>query len=177
MEGVTGVFHQRESAEHAVAELRAAGFNDHSIVFLTPDTGDSQVRDIPTTDAEDPGIGTAVSTVVGGALGAGAGMGLGTAIAGLLIPGIGPIFATGVAAATVLGIGGGALGAKLGKGAETTLDEGVPADEVARYHDLLRRGRTLVVALANTVDGREKAQDIFKRNHGEPIEDLNENAA
>jgi hypothetical protein len=51
--------------------------------------------------------------------------------------------------------GGAAAGAKAGDVTAHALDVGVPKDDVQFYHDLLRQGRSLVIA---NVDTEEQAQ-------------------
>ena len=106
-------------------------------------------------DAEPDGIWKAMGAVVGGAVGASAGLAGGAAVASLLVPGGGTVFAIGLGAAAALGLGGAAAGAKAGDVTEHALDVGVPKDEVQFYHDLLRQGRSLVMA---NVDPRNKPQ-------------------
>ncbi len=162
MEGVVGVFESRERAEHAVRELRETAFGEHQIIFITPECNPQELGNVPTTPAEEPGIGKAISSYLGGAIGAGAGLGLGTAAASLVVPGVGPIFAVGLGAAALLGLGGAALGASLGEQQETFLDEGIPRDEIGDLHELLRRGRTLVIVNVNTPERIEQAQQVIR---------------
>ena len=69
-------------------------------------------------------------------------------IVSLLIPGVGPVVAIGVAGGVILGalgaVGGGALGGKL----EGKVFEGLPEDELYVYEDALRKGRSVVVVMA-----------------------------
>src|SRR4051812_38631557 len=111
MEGIVGVFRSRNDAEHAYSDLQRLGQPEDSIVFLTPEATDAELAQVPTTNAENPGIGKAISSVVGLAIGGGAGMGIGTALAAMAVPGVGPILAAGFGAAALLGIGGAVAGA------------------------------------------------------------------
>jgi len=145
MQSVAGVFRTRTSAERAVKDLYDAGIMIDSMNLLTPEQSEAALETIPTTDAESPGIGKAITTVVGTAIGAGGGMALGTALASIFVPGVGTIFALGVGAAALLGAGGAAVGAAVGEKAEEELDTGVPRDDIEKYHTLLRNGRSLVI--------------------------------
>jgi hypothetical protein len=99
-------------------------------------------------------MGKAVGGVVGGA----AGMGLGAAAASLLIPGVGPVVATGVLAWALFGAGGAVGGAIAGGALEEKLSRGLPKDELYLYEDALRRGHSVVFALVDEDEvGRTRA--------------------
>jgi hypothetical protein len=170
VQSLVGVFNSRPAAEEAVAGLRAVGLGDESIVFLTPESTEQAVESVPTTDAESPGIGKAISSYLGGVIGGGVGMGVGSGVASLLVPGVGTIFAAGVAAGALLGIGGAALGAELGEKSEKTLDTGVPHDDVQFYHELLRQGRSLVVASVDDAESAAAVQAVLHRHGSEDVE-------
>src|ERR1041384_8166680 len=107
MEGIVGVFRSRNDAEHAVNDPRRMGQPEDTMVFLMPEATDAELAKVPTTTAEAPGIGKAISSVVGMAIGGGAGMGIGSALAAMAVPGVGPILAAGLGAGGLLGFGGG----------------------------------------------------------------------
>jgi hypothetical protein len=171
MYSAVGIFPSVVSAEHAVRDLLSIGMTERSIVFLTGSREDSAVRvssekeldRVPTMDAESDGMGKAMGAVLGGAVGASAGLAGGAAMASLLVPGVGIIFALGVGAAAVLGLGGAAAGAKAGDAAEHAMDVGIPRDEVKFYHEVLRRGRSLVIANADGEELAERARTVFKQ--------------
>lgn len=169
MEGIVGVFRSRTDAERAVNDLRRLGQPENSIVFLTPGASPDQLSQVPTTNAESPGIGKGISTVVGGAIGGGAGLGLGSALASLFIPGVGPIVAAGIGAAALLGIGGAATGAAIGEAAEESLDTGLPIDDLSRLRYLLKSGRTLVVVTADSKEKEEQIHALFNSFNAEPF--------
>jgi len=127
------------------------------------------VENLPTTDAERDGMGEAVGALVGGALGAGAGLSLGSAVASLLVPGIGTIFAIGLGAAAVLGLGGAAAGASVGDASAHAVDTGVPRDDVFFYRQLLKRGRSLVIANVDIEDQAAAAREVFERRGSEHV--------
>jgi len=142
MRTVVGIFTSRADAERALRYLRSIGFGEDKINFLTPGASKEALEAVPTTETEQPGMGRALGTVVGGVAGAtGA-----TAAASLLIPGIGPVVALGVAAAALLGAAGGAT---VGGALENSLSQGLPKDELFVYEDALRQGRSVVVVLAD----------------------------
>jgi hypothetical protein len=169
MQSVLGIFDSRPVAEQAVHGLLAAPIAAQSIIFLSGEAGKAQVGNLPTTDTERDGVGEVVGGVVGGAVGTGVGLALGSAIASLFVPGVGTAFAIGLGAAAVLGLGGAAAGAAAGEASEEAADIGVPKDDTLIYRELLKRGRSLVIAnvdddrlasMAKAVFHRQGAQDV-----------------
>ena len=142
-----------------------------SISLLSGESGESQVDTLPTTDAERDGMGEAMGGLIGGAVGAGAGLSLGSAIASVFVPGVGMIFAIGIGAAALLGLGGAAAGATVGEASEHATDIGVPKDDTFLYHELLKRGRSLVIVNTDNSDLGSAAHNIFERQGTEDIED------
>jgi hypothetical protein len=148
MKTVVGIFTSRAEAERAIDGLQKIGIARENVSFIAPGASEKELEAIPTTDAEQPGAGKAFGGLVGGALGAAGGMHLGTAVASLVIPGVGPIVAMGAAAAALLGVGGAIGGAAAGGALENVTSEGLPKDELFIYEDALKKGRTIVIALA-----------------------------
>jgi len=133
------VFARRADAERAAAGLEALGISRDRITLVTPG---SDVRQVPTDEGERPGMGATVGAVVGAATGAAVGFPLGAAVT-LLVPGVGPVIASGLIGAVLLGVSGATVGATL----EESLIMGLPRDELFVYEDALRRGHSVVVAL------------------------------
>jgi hypothetical protein len=152
MKTAVGTFRDRDSAERAVAALRDMGFTGDRVTLLTPGHHATS-ESMPTTEGEAPGMGQAIGAAMGAAIGGAAGM-TGVALATFMVPGIGPVIAAGILGAALFGAGGAALGGAL----ETELTEGVPRDEALIYADALRRGRSVVVALADDEAGAEAAR-------------------
>jgi len=177
MQSVVGIFPSVVSAERAVRGLLSIGVTEPSIVLLSGARKDCAVRvsaekeldSVPTTDAESDGMGKALGALLGGAVGASAGLAGGAAVASLLVPGVGTIFALGVGAAAVLGLGGAAVGAQAGNATEHAMDVGVPRDEVKFYHEVLRHGRSLVIANAEGEELAEGARTVFEEQGGEDV--------
>jgi hypothetical protein len=137
MHSVIGIFQTRAAAEKAAVRL------------ALPDERISVIAPAP-LEPEDAGIGHALGGAVGGALGAATGSTLGAAVASLAVPGVGPVLATGVAAALLLGAGGAVAGAAAGQKLEQAAEQD-PAHnprDLFFYHEALRRGRAIVLALA-----------------------------
>ncbi len=159
MKTVAGVFSSYQSAREAAHALRHAGFSPNQINLLCPDSTEKQIHSIPTSDTEQSGMGGAIGGMLGGALGVAGGLELGVAISAL-IPGVGPVLAFGLVGAALLGAGGVAGGAALGEKAENNV-EGIPADEIFFYEDALRRGRSVVLALAEDDTEAQRARQVF----------------
>ncbi len=169
MEGIVGVFQSRAAAQDAVRDLLRIGQPESSIVFLTPDASEDESARVPTTNAEEPGIGKVMSSYVGALVGGGAGLGLGSALAALVVPGVGPIFAAGLGAAALLGIGGAVTGAAVGDAAEHSMDTGIPIDDLGRLRFLLKSGRSLVVVAAKSKENEEQVRALFNSFGADPF--------
>ena len=144
MESVVGIFTSAEPARRAAEAIVREGVARENVSVLTPGSSEAQIHSrVATTETEGSGMGKAVGGVVGGA----AGMGLGAAAASLLIPGVGPVVATGALALALFGAGGAVGGAIAGGALEEKLSRGLPKDELYLYEDALRRGHSVVFAL------------------------------
>src|SRR5438445_6926176 len=155
MNPTIGIFIERLAAERAVANLRSVGFSPESISVLVPGNARSIAGKVPTSEAEQPGIGKAMGGVIGGAVGAAGGAELGAAAAATaLLPAAGPAIAIGLVGAVLLSLGGAAAGGAL----EKALSNGLPKDEVFVYEDALRRGSSIVVVM--TPNAGEAAQAV-----------------
>ena len=170
MQSVIGIFATRSAAELAVQGLLATPISPQSITLMSGEAGKSQVATLATTDAESDGMGEAVGGVVGGAVGAGAGLSLGSAIASLLVPGVGTVFAIGLGAAALLGLGGAAAGASLGEASEQAADIGVSKDDTFVFRELLKRGRSIVIANVDDPVLASTAEEVFRRQGTEDID-------
>src|SRR5262245_6807524 len=105
MQTVVGIFTSQMQAEQAVERLHNLGIGREHMYFLTPMAAESQLAQVPTIDAEQPGMGTAVGGVVGGAVGASGGM-MGAVVLSALIPGLGALSALGLGMISLLGLAG-----------------------------------------------------------------------
>ena len=140
MKMTVGLFASRSDAEDAVARLRAAGVPPDRINLLSPGAPERELRRVPASDTEQPGVGPALGGVVGAAAGAAGGMQAAVAVSAL-VPGVGPVVALGLLAGALIGAGGGAA---IGSAVEGALEDGVPKDELFLYRDALRQGRTVL---------------------------------
>jgi hypothetical protein len=93
MPAVVGVVRLYSDVERIVQALRDIEVADRHISILTPASSDAALRTVPTTEAEQPGIGQTLGSVVGGAAATAGGL----AAASVAHPGVGPGAACNVA--------------------------------------------------------------------------------
>jgi hypothetical protein len=176
METVAGIFRDRTQAEEAVRQIHALGVPNDRIAFLTPGMADEQVeRKVPTTDAEQPGIGAALGGTAGGAIGIAGGASLGAAAASVLVPGVGPVIAGGILGAAILGAGGTVAGVAAGQALEENIETGLPRDELYLYEDALRHGHSVVVAFVEEDSTEYAVRTAFGKTGAESIDEAREN--
>jgi len=171
MKSIAAVFTTRTDAEHAASAARDAGIPRERLNLLTPASTVRDIDRVPVTDAEPPGIGPALGAAVGGSVGVAGGLWLGEALTALLIPGVGPVAALGIAGAAILGALGAVGGGAVGEAMDSALSDGVPGDELFVYEDALRKGRSVVIALAENHEQEEIARAAFKNAGAESIDE------
>jgi hypothetical protein len=170
MSTVAGIFQSRADAESAAENLHSTGIDSERINFLTPGTTDKEVEgSVPTTETEQPGMGSALGGTVGGAMGAAGGLTIGATLASLLVPGVGPVLAAGVLGAALFGAGGAAAGAAAGGALENSV-EGLPHDELYVYEDALRQGRSVVIVVADDEAQAETARGVLTQAGAESVD-------
>jgi len=170
MQTVVGIFTSQAAAEQAAEQLCSLGIARDQIHFLVPGARLDQPEQVPTSETEQPGMGSAIGGVVGGAVGASSGMMTATVLS-VLVPGIGTVTAIGLAALSLLGLVGGAVaGAVAGGALEETLANGLPKDEIYVYKDALRRGRTVLVVLVEDADQATAARTALEQAGAESLD-------
>lgn len=168
MEAVTGVFETRSAAERALADVHNAGIPSDKITLLTPgsvDQVDKEVRSVPTDTTEQPGMANAMGALLGGGVGF-----TGGSVLMALVPGLGPITALGLLGAGILGAAGATVGASVAGNIEKASYEGLPEDEIFVYEDALRRGHSVVIALAENSGAASVVRDLLKRDGAESVD-------
>jgi hypothetical protein len=171
MRTIAAIFSSRAEAEGAVEQLRSLGIDEERISVLAPGTSPAEVdAEVPTTETEQPGMGGALGGTVGGALGVAGGLHLGAVAASLFVPGVGPVIAAGLIGAALLGAGGAAAGAAVGDKLEDKVSGGLPHDELYVYEDALRKGRTVVIAVAEDDATADRARGILVSSGAESID-------
>jgi hypothetical protein len=138
---VTGIFHNREDAEQAYADLRNKGYAPDEInLIMSEDTRTKHFSDRRDTEMGTKAMeGLGTGATIGGAVGAAAGIiaAIGTS---LIIPGLGIIvagpLAAGLAGAGAGGITGGLIGALIGSG--------IPEEHAKSYEQGIKKGGIVV---------------------------------
>jgi hypothetical protein len=168
MEAVTGVFQTRETAERALSDVRKVGIPDDKITLLTPGTADhiqNEIQAVPTDNAEQPGMANAMGALLGGGIGFTSG-----SVLMALIPGLGPVTALGLLGAGIVGAAGATIGGTAAGNIESASYQGLPEDEIFVYEDALRRGRSVVVALAENSGQASVIRDMLSRDGAEAVD-------
>lgn len=171
MKTVAGIFNSRADAERAIENLRSMGIADDRLNLLTPGESHAEVdAEVPTTETEQPGMGQALGTWAGGALGVAGGLHLGTVIATSLLPGVGPVLAIGLIGAALVGAGGAVAGSKVGEALEDNIAPELPHDELYVYEDALRHGKSVVIAAAGDGEQADHARTVLASAGAESID-------
>lgn len=165
MEAVTGVFLSQSDAERAIRALRSANIPENKITLLTPGPLPRQQEAVPITAGEQPGMGRAIGAVVGAA----GGLSTGAFVAAVL-PAVGLVTAVGLLGTAILSAAGAGVGAAAGDSLENHMTDGLPEDEIFLYEDALRKGRSVVIVLAEDDDGAKAVRELFKVEEAETID-------
>lgn len=164
---VFGVYPTHESADAAVAALRARGFRSTDISVLFPQNLGTKDfgHEKGSKSAEGAVAGGGTGALIGGALGWLAGIGL------LAIPGVGPFIAAGPIVATLAGMGaGGAIGGTTG----ALIGLGIPEYQAKRYEGRMRKGGILLSVHADDPEWARKGKDILMHSGAEDISSIGE---
>lgn len=162
MKAITGVFPSAADAQRAISQFRETGLPEERLTLLTP----GHESNVPTTSTEQPGMGKAIGALVGGA----AGFSGGPLLIAALIPGVGPITAVGLLGGAVVAAAGASVGMVAGGKAENAMTEGLPEDELFVYEDALRKGRSVVIAMAKDDSEAARFRDLLKTEGAETVD-------
>jgi hypothetical protein len=165
-----GIYSDRTTLEHAVDELKAAGFRNTDISVLFPQTSGTKdfAHEKHTKAPEGATTGAGTGAVLGGALGWLAGIGA------LAIPGLGPFIAAGPIMAALAGAGvGGTVGGLVG----ALVGMGIPEYEAKRYEGRIKSGGILLSVHCDSSEWTKKAKDILERTGAEDVSSTGESAA
>jgi hypothetical protein len=165
MKAVSGIFRLRSDAERAVAEMHSVGVGEDKLTLLTPGRTEVGIQSVPAVAAEQPGMGKAIGAVIGASAGLS-----GAALVVAAIPGVGPITALGLLGAAVLGAAGAGIGAAAGGQIENSMTQGLPEDELFVYEDALRKGRSVVIALADDEAGAARFRELLNAEGAEAVD-------
>lgn len=164
MQAVTGVFLSEADALRAFKKLQALGLSADRITVLTPSGHDGRKTETVVIDTtEQPGVGTGMGAVLGGVAGASAAM-----VA--FLPGVGAVTALGLLGAAVVTAAGASLGAFAGRTVDNAATSGLPEDEIFVYEDALRKGRSVIIALADDEAAAEPIREQLKSEGAEAID-------
>jgi hypothetical protein len=166
MQTVTGIFPSRLEAERSTERLHAIGVAHDRINLLAPGASEADLRSVPTTEGEAPGTGAAIGAVVGVAHG----LPVGLVVTSLMVPGLGPIIAAGIAAAAIFGAGGALVGGAL----ENALTEGLPKDELFFYEEALRQGQSVMIVLVEDDSQARTARQVLTASGAESVDSARE---
>lgn len=165
METVTGIFTSTARAERASRKLEAI-LDASKMTILAPGDAAKVPAVLPVTAAEQPGMGTALGSVTGAAVGMAGGVEAAT-IATALIPGVGPVMALGILGGGLLGAWG---GAKAGQAVERAMGEGLPEDEIFVYEDALRHGRSVLIAYCDEHAMALSVREFLEKDGAEAVD-------
>ena len=165
MKAITGVFGSVADAKRALAQFRELGLADDRLTLLTPaDAGSA--REIPAVSTEQPGMGRAIGALVGGA----AGFSGGPLLMAALIPGVGPITAMGLLGGAFVAAMGATAGAAIGGRSESLMTDGLPEDELFVYEDALRKGRSVLIAMAKDESEAARFRELLETEGAESVD-------
>jgi hypothetical protein len=153
---IIGVFNIPRNAQHAVQELRRAGFRDDHLGVVSH--GEESPAMEPASSTDDVGASAVgAAAVTGSVVGAGAGSLWALGIAAGILPGIGPVIVGGLLASILASA---ALGAATGGVAGALVGLGIPEEDARFYEDEFKAGCTVVTVKAS---GRfEEARTILR---------------
>ena len=165
MQAVSAVFLSKTQAEQAVRKLQSSRLQADRVSLLTSGgKGLKKLESVPVDTTEQLGMGTAIGAVVGGAAGLSGGL------IAAVVPGVGPVTAVGLLGAAILSAAGASLGAVAGGSLENFMTEGLPEDEIFVYEDALRKGRSVVIALAEDAAEAGSFRKLLKSEGAEAID-------
>jgi hypothetical protein len=166
MKTITGVFYSRSDGQRALETMRSAGAREDRITLLTPCSDAEDLQSVPTVAAEQPGMGKAIGAV----LGAATGLSGGPLIAAVMLPGVGAITALGLLGGGILAAAGAGIGAFAGGKLENSMTEGLPEDELFVYEDALRKGRTVVIVMADDEAEASRFRELLQTEGAEAVD-------
>ena len=164
---LTGMFRDRESAEHAYNTLHERGYTKDDINLIMSDetrkkyfSGDVKETEIGTKAAEGAGKGSAIGGTVGAIVGVIAAIGTSLVIPGLGIVIAGPI-AAGLAGAGAGGITGGVIGALVGSG--------IPEERAKLYESGIKSGNIVMGVHPRNSEDAKYFEENWRTNNVEEI--------
>lgn len=200
METRVGIFHSIGDAEQVIEDLVTRDIPRESLLLLSTQSPQRSTSELPLEVTEAPkaseaalaasdraaterqldkvtqaapapaDAGKSSGGAIGATVGATAGFTAGATVASLMVPGLGLIFAIGLGAAALLGVGGAAAGAGVGNTIEKNVDMGFPAEEVNFYRQLLQQGKSLVIAKVRSGADITTVQQVYRQRGSEDVD-------
>ncbi|MBB6227635.1 hypothetical protein FHS79_001804 [Polymorphobacter multimanifer] len=160
----SAIFDTEAEANRALGELRQAGVEDSSLSVIARHDGKNRTTSGSGEVTDEGGSNLLRGLLGGGALGAGLG------VAALAIPGVGPLAAAGVIAASVVPEAmavGAVAGAAAGGLNENLKKHGVNEEDSVYYGERIETG-SIFIAVDTTAENisEDQALDILYRNGG-----------
>lgn len=164
---VTGLFHDRDSAESAYQALGERGYDKNDVNLVMSDetrkrhfSGSGQETELGNKAAEGAGVGGAIGGTIGAIAAAVAAVGTSIAIPGLGLVVAGPIAAA-LAGAGAGGATGGLIGALVGAG--------IPEERVKHYEEGIKNGGILMGVKARSNEDAQHFEQRWNSAQGEQI--------
>jgi uncharacterized membrane protein len=171
MKTVIGLFTEQADADHALAELEAAGFKREEVSILAHRETVADIVDDERGESavESAGVGALGGTALGGLVGLIAGA------SALMIPGIGPALAAG-AWATVLGTtaAGAGIGAAYGGLVGALIGFGVAEEQTHIYVEGIQNGGILVLVQPDKQERVAMVEKIMVEQDGIGVDIISE---
>ena len=157
---VTGMFHDRDSAERAYSGVTSRGYDKDDVDLIMSDktrdkhfasaSGDDTV--LGTKAAQGAGVGGAIGGVVG-------------AVGTVAVPGLGLVVAGPIAAA----LAGGGAGAATGGLVGALVGSGMPEERIKLYESGIKEGGIMMGVRARNADDADYIEREWKSNQGQDI--------
>lgn len=154
---ITGIFHDRLSAEQAISRMEATGVHQDQVSLVMTDEARGKYFSLKESSKVDEGA--AAGAGFGGLVGALAGLAF--AAGSIAIPGIN-LVVTGTLISALAGLGAGATTGGLIGG---LIGAGIPEHEAKVYEKEIKGGNVLVAVDCKNADQKVAVQDIFDDFH------------
>jgi hypothetical protein len=164
---VTGMFHDRDSAERAYSGVTSRGYNKDDVDLVMSDK--TRDKHFASSNAGDTVLGTkaAQGAGVGGAIGGavGAVAAVVAAVSTIAIPGVGLVVAGPIAAA----LAGGGAGAAAGGLVGALVGAGMPEERIKLYESGIKEGGIMMGVRARNADDAEYIEREWKSSKGQNV--------
>ena len=164
---VTGLFHDRESAERAYGSLEQRGYGKDDVNLVMSDETrnkhfvvDNRETELGNKALKGAGTGAAIGGTVGATLAAIAAVGT-----TLALPGLGLLVAGPIAAALAGAGAGGATGGLIG----LLVGAGIPEERVKDYEEGIKKGGIVMGVTPRNSEDAQYFEQEWKKNRGEEV--------